>query len=96
MQGPDTDAQDHPLHLFTSGLQRTAGPYSWVKGLNRSRGRALGLAAQRSNGRQSILTSVAISLLCAMIEDMVICKSMAEYQALRLQESNSGARHLRA
>jgi hypothetical protein len=27
MQGPDTDAQDHPLHLFTSGLQRTAGPY---------------------------------------------------------------------
>jgi hypothetical protein len=31
MQGPDTDAQDHPLHLFTSGLQRTAGPYSWVK-----------------------------------------------------------------
>jgi hypothetical protein len=30
MQGPDTDAQDHPLHLFTSGLQRTAGPYSWV------------------------------------------------------------------
>jgi hypothetical protein len=24
MQGPDTDAQDHPLHLFTSGLQRTA------------------------------------------------------------------------
>jgi hypothetical protein len=31
MQGPDTDAQDHPLHLFTSGLQRTAGPYRWVK-----------------------------------------------------------------
>src|ERR1700730_8512425 len=30
MQGPDTDAQDHPLHLFTSGLQRTAGPYRWV------------------------------------------------------------------
>jgi hypothetical protein len=21
----------YPLHLFTSGLQRTAGPYSWVK-----------------------------------------------------------------
>jgi hypothetical protein len=31
MQGPDTDAQDHPLHLFTSGLQRTAGPYRRVK-----------------------------------------------------------------
>src|SRR4029453_6436572 len=30
MQGPDTDAQDHPLHLFTSGLQRTAGPYRSV------------------------------------------------------------------
>ena len=34
MQGPDTDAQDHPLHLFTSGLQRTAGPYKWVKRRN--------------------------------------------------------------
>jgi hypothetical protein len=34
MQGPDTDAQDHPLHLFTSGLQRTAGPYRWVKRRN--------------------------------------------------------------
>ncbi len=21
----------NPLHLFTFGLQRTAGPYSWVK-----------------------------------------------------------------
>jgi hypothetical protein len=31
MQGPDTDAQDHPLHLFTFGLHRTAGPYKWVK-----------------------------------------------------------------
>jgi hypothetical protein len=30
MQGPDTDAQDQPLHFLTFGLQRTAGPYSWV------------------------------------------------------------------
>jgi hypothetical protein len=30
MQGPDTDAQDQPPPFFTFGLQRTAGPYSWV------------------------------------------------------------------
>jgi hypothetical protein len=28
MQGPDTDAREHPLHLLTFGFQRTAGPYS--------------------------------------------------------------------
>ena len=61
--------------------------------LNRSRGRALGLTAQRSNGGQSILTSGTIGLLRAMIEDVVICKSMGEHQALRLQEPHSGAGH---
>jgi hypothetical protein len=32
MQGPDTDAQDQPPPFINKfGLQRTAGPYSWVK-----------------------------------------------------------------
>jgi hypothetical protein len=35
----------NPLHFFTFGLQRTAGPYTWVRGLNRSRGSALRRAA---------------------------------------------------
>ena len=30
MQGPDTDAQDQHPPKLTFGLQRTAGPYSWV------------------------------------------------------------------
>ena len=31
MQGPDTEAQDQSLPLCRFNLQRTAGPYSWVK-----------------------------------------------------------------
>jgi len=30
MQGPDTDAQDQHPPKLTFGLQRTAGPYTWV------------------------------------------------------------------
>jgi hypothetical protein len=28
--GPDTEAQDQSTPSLTSGLQHTAGPYSWV------------------------------------------------------------------
>jgi hypothetical protein len=48
-----------------------------VTGLNRSRGKALGLTAQRSTGGQSILTSGTIGLLRAMIEDVVIFIALA-------------------
>jgi hypothetical protein len=30
IQGPDTEVQDQYPPSLTSGLQRTAGPYSWV------------------------------------------------------------------
>ena len=31
IHGPDTEAQDQSPPSLTSGLQHTAGPYSWVK-----------------------------------------------------------------
>jgi hypothetical protein len=31
VRGPDTEAQDLFPPFLTSGLQRTAGPYRWVK-----------------------------------------------------------------
>jgi hypothetical protein len=70
MQGPDTDAQDHPLHLFTSGLQRTAGPYSWVNSGNSSAGypHAVGVnrsdmfhMATSSSGREAVASRRAAS-----------------------------------
>ena len=54
----------------------------WVNGLNRSRGRTLRLATPRSDGRQGILTSGAISPSRAMIEDVLIRKFVAEHQPL--------------
>ena len=64
----------------------------WVRGLNRPRGRALWLAAQRSNRRQGILTNGTMTLLRAMIEDVQVHGGAS----LPLQESNSGPGHFRA
>ncbi len=51
-----------------SGLKSDIAPCpKSAKGLNRSRGRTLWLATQRSNRRHVILTRGAISLLRAMI-----------------------------
>ena len=47
-------------------------------------------------GDRASLMSGTITLLRAMIEDVVVRKSMAEHQTLRLQESNSRPGHFRA
>src|SRR6266851_4497867 len=44
-QRPDKLMQDRSTPARRKHLQRTAGPYIWVNGLNRSRGRALRRAA---------------------------------------------------
>jgi len=51
-QGPDTEAQDQSLPLSRFSLQRTAGPYSWVR-LEEVRPESVGplLFHQRSDDR---------------------------------------------
>ena len=60
------------------------------KGQNRSRGRTFRLAVQLSNGRHGILTSRTMSLLRAMIEDVVVRKSSIKHCACRSPTRDPG------
>src|SRR6476660_5201168 len=67
MQGPDTDAQDHPLHLFTSGLQRTAGPYRWAKtGNTRSEQMTSALPPKADSTRTSRQQTIGVLIRAAL------------------------------
>ncbi len=58
IQGPDTEARDQTPPFVTSGLQHTAGPYSWVINRRAASTQARQLLPQHRTWRRTVGVAV--------------------------------------